>query len=110
MSTPKHRTAPDSSYFVTTKCWQRRSILRLPDIAKILIETLCHYRQQATSLLHEYAILLTPSPTTSPEKTVQFIESGYARPIHLHRGHKLLFVRNLSKKRKIGHTHQSLAC
>src|SRR2546430_2461544 len=24
MSTPKHRTAPGSSYFVTTKCWQGR--------------------------------------------------------------------------------------
>jgi putative transposase len=83
MSTPKHRTAPDTSYFVTTKCWQGRTVFQVHENAEILIEALFHYRDLNSYLLHEFVVMpdhlhlmLTPSPTTSLEKTMQFIKGG----------------------------------
>jgi putative transposase len=96
MSTPKHRTAPGSSYFVTTKCWQGRHLLQLPEIAIILVRTLLHYREQNAYLLHEFVVmpnhihvLLTPAVNTSLERAVQFIKGGGSHAIHKERGHKM---------------------
>src|SRR2546423_1823232 len=78
MSTPKHRTAPGSSYFVTTKCWQGRSVFQVPEAAEILIKILFEYRDCSVYLLHELVImpdhihlLLTPSRATTLEKAMQ---------------------------------------
>jgi putative transposase len=96
MSTPKHRTAPGTSYFVTTKCWQGRTIFQLADNAEILIKTLFHYREQKAYLLHEFVVmpdhlhlLLTPSASAVLEKNIQLIKGGSSHEIHMRRGHKM---------------------
>jgi putative transposase len=96
MSAPKHRTAPGSSYFVTTRCWQGRTIFHVPELAQILIKTMLDYRQQGAYLLHEFVVMpdhlhliLTPSSATSLEKAVQLIKGGSSHRIHLCRGHKM---------------------
>jgi putative transposase len=96
MATPRHRTAPGTSYFVTTKCWQGRSVFQVPQNAEILIKTLFHYRGRGDYLLHEFLVmpdhlhlLLTPSPTTSLEKAVQLIKGGSSHQIHKERNQSM---------------------
>ena len=89
MSTPKHRTAPGSTYFVTTKCWQGRCVFQVPGISQILVETLFHYRGESAYLLHEFVLmpnhvhlLMTPGAKTSLEKAIQLIKGGSSHRIH----------------------------
>ena len=96
MSTPKHRTAPGTSYFVTTKCWQGRSVFQLPEIAEIMLQTLFTYRDRGAYLLHEFVVMpdhlhliLTPGPTTSLEKAIQLIKGGSSHQIHKARNQKM---------------------
>jgi putative transposase len=96
MSTPKHRTAPGTSYFVTTKCWQGRAVFQVSENAEILIETLFHYRDLDAYLIHEFVVmpdhlhlLLTPSTTTSLEKAMQFIKGGSSHRIRKVRNQKM---------------------
>ena len=95
MSTLDHRTAPGSSYFVTTRCAQGRSVFQIPEVAQILITAILHYRDTDAYLLHEFVVmpnhlhvLLTPGPTTSLEKAVQLIKVGSSFHISKQRGHK----------------------
>ncbi len=96
MSTPTHRTAPGTSYFITTKCWQSRAIFQVPENAEILIEALFHYRDRKAYALHEFVVmpdhvhlLLTPSSTASLEKVLQFIKGGSSHQIHKARKQKM---------------------
>jgi putative transposase len=96
MATPRHRTAPGTSYFVTTKCWQGRTVFLIPETAQILTDTLFHYRDRKAYLLHEFVVmpdhlhlLLTPSPTSSLEKCVQLVKGGSSHQIHKERNHKM---------------------
>jgi putative transposase len=89
MTTPKHRTVPGTSYFVTTKCWQGRTVFQVPPNAEILIRTLFHYRGRGDYLLHEFVVmpdhlhlLLTPSATTNLEKAIQLVKGGSSHQIH----------------------------
>ena len=96
MATPRHRTAPGTSYFVTTKCWQARTVFQVPETAEILVRTLFHYRNRGDYLLHEFVImpdhlhfLLTPNSTTSLEKAVQLIKGGSSHQIRKVRNQKI---------------------
>src|SRR5260370_2397224 len=96
MSTPTHRTAPGTSYFVTTKCWQGRCIFQVPEIAGILLRTIFDYRERKAYLLHEFVVmpdhlhlLLTPCPTSSLEKCVQLVKGRSSYQIHKERNHKM---------------------
>lgn len=96
MSTPRHRTAPGCSYFVTTKCWQGRSVFQVSETAQIVVETLFHYRDRGAYSLHEFVLmpdhlhlLLTPSATTSLERALQFIKGGSSRRIHAERNQRM---------------------
>ena len=96
MSTPKHRTAPGTSYFVTTKCWQGRTVFQIAEIADILLQTLFTYRDRGLYLLHEFVVmpnhlhlLITPSPTTSLEKAMQSIKGGSSYRVHKQRNQKI---------------------
>jgi len=67
---------------VTTETWGRRSLFNNDRWAKLLIDTLCHYRG-TTYLLHEFAIMpdhihVLMTPLTSLEKAVQFIKGGFS--------------------------------
>jgi putative transposase len=96
MSTPSHRTAPGSSYFVTTKCWQGRSLFQVTEIAEIVVTALFHYRDRNAYLLHEFVLmpnhlhlLLTPAATTSLEKAIQLIKGGSSHQIHKVRANEM---------------------
>jgi len=96
MATPKHRTAPGSSYFVTTKCWEGRTIFRVTENAEILLKTVFDYRDSGVFSLHSFVImpdhihvLITPSASSSLEKGVQLIKGGSSHRIHKVRGHKM---------------------
>ena len=96
MATPRHRSAPGSSYFVTTRCWQGRRIFQVPEIADVLLRTIFDYRERGAYLLHEFVVmpdhlhlLLTPSPTSSLEKCVQLVKGGSSYQIHKERNHKM---------------------
>jgi len=96
MSTPAHRTVPGASYFVTTKCWQGRSIFQVTEIAEILLNTILHYRDSGAYLLHEFVIMpdhlhlvLTPNSETSLEKAIQLIKGGSSHRIHRERGNRM---------------------
>lgn len=96
MSTPRHRTAPSSSYFVTTKCWQGRHIFQVPEVAEILLRSLLDYRNRKAYLLHEFVLMpdhlhlmLTPAETTSLEKALQLIKGGSSHRIHKERSHRM---------------------
>ena len=96
MSTPKHRTAPGASYFITTKCWQGRAVFQVSENAEILVEALFNYRDRNAYALHEFVVmpdhlhlLLTPSSTTSLEKVMQFIKGGSSHQIRKARNQKM---------------------
>jgi putative transposase len=96
MSTPDHRAAPSSSYFVTTRCAQGRNVFQIPEVAQILIAAMLHYRDTTAYLLHEFVVMpnhlhlvLTPGPTTSLERAVQLIKGGSSYQIRKERGHKM---------------------
>jgi REP-associated tyrosine transposase len=73
------------TFFVTTVTAQRRPIFRRETTAKLLIDTLMHYRDERKFLLHEFVImpdhvhaLLTPAPEISLERAMQFIKGGFS--------------------------------
>jgi len=91
-----HRTAPDFTYFVTTKTWQGRSVFQVCENAEILIESVIRYRDAASYLLHEFVVMpdhlhliLTPAGDTTLEKAMQLIKGGSSHAIHQRRGSKL---------------------
>jgi putative transposase len=70
---------------VTTSTWARREVFRNPQWAKLLIDTLYHYRSSAY-LLHEFVIMpdhihALITPLTSLEKSVQFIKGGFSHRV-----------------------------
>jgi len=92
MASPKHRTAPGTSYFVTTRCWQGRNIFQVSKTAEILLKTILRYRDQGCYMLHEFVVMpnhihliLTPSGNTSLERAVQLIKGGSSHEIHKER-------------------------
>jgi putative transposase len=96
MSTPDHRRAPGSSYFVTTRCAQGRNVFQIPEVAQMLTTAILHYRDSKAYLLHEFVVipnhihvLLTPGQTASLEKAVQLIKGGSFFQIGKQRGHKM---------------------
>jgi putative transposase len=78
----EHATNTGQTYMVTTETWGRRSLFNADRWAKLLIDTLYHYRG-TTYLLHEFAIMpdhihVLMTPLTSLEKAVQLIKGGFS--------------------------------
>lgn len=78
----EHATNTGQTYMVTTETWGRRSLFRAERWAKLLIDTIYHYRARAY-LLHEFVIMpdhihVLITPQTSLEKAVQFIKGGFS--------------------------------
>jgi putative transposase len=75
----------DRVFFITTITAGRIPIFRRETTAKLLMDTLAHYRDQKKFLLHEFVImpdhihaLLTPAAEISLERAVQFIKGGFS--------------------------------
>ncbi len=67
---------------ITSATWGRRSLFSREPWARLLIDTLYHYRG-SQYLLHEFVIMpdhihLLLTPKTSLEKAVQFIKGGFS--------------------------------
>jgi len=78
----EHATNNAQTYMVTSSTWERRALFQAEPWAKLLIDTLYHYRPSAY-LLHEFAIMPNHfhaliTPQTSLEKAVQFIKGGFS--------------------------------
>jgi putative transposase len=77
--------ASDRVFFVTSITAHRIPIFRRETTARLLIETLAHYRDQQKFLLHEFVImpdhihvLLMPAAEISLERAMQFIKGGFS--------------------------------
>jgi putative transposase len=88
MATPKHRTRPEGTYFITTNTWQRRALFRRETVAAIVEAAIFHYRHLGNFFVHRYVIMpdhlhviLTPAHSISLEKALQLIKGGSAHEI-----------------------------
>ena len=70
------------TYFVTTSCAERRRVFQVDRNAKLLVETILHYRGHF--LLHAYVVMpdhvhliLTPQNVTL-ERAMQYIKGGFS--------------------------------
>jgi putative transposase len=80
--TREDATNTGQTYMVTSATWERRSLFRNERWARLLTDTLYHYRGSAY-LLHEFVIMpdhfhVLITPRTSLEKSVQFIKGGFS--------------------------------
>lgn len=78
----EHATNTGQTYMVTSATWERRSLFRNERWARLLIDTLYHYRG-TPYLLHEFVIMpdhfhILLTPKTSLEKAVQYIKGGFS--------------------------------
>jgi putative transposase len=70
------------TYMLTAETWCRRDLFQNERWARLLIETLHHYRGTAY-LLHDFVVMpdhlhILITPLTSLEKAVQFIKGGFS--------------------------------
>ena len=80
--TREHATNTGRTYVITSATWGRRSLFSKDQWARLLVETLHHYRGSAY-LLHEFVVMhdhihVLLTPKTSLEKAVQFIKGGFS--------------------------------
>ena len=88
MAVPPRRIKVPGTYFVTSRTWESRELFIKATVCEIVIETLFHYRDQHSYLLHSFVLMpehfhliLTPGADISLERAVQFIKGGSARSI-----------------------------
>ncbi|HYM78989.1 MAG TPA: transposase [Candidatus Dormibacteraeota bacterium] len=80
--TREHATNTGQTYMITSSTWGRRALFSREVWAKLLIDTLYHYRGTAY-LLHEFVVMpdhihVLLTPNTSLERAVQFIKGGFS--------------------------------
>ncbi len=78
----EHATRTGNTYMVTSTTWNRAGHFRNERWARLLIDTIYHYRETAY-LLHEFVVMpdhvhVLLTPRTSLEKAVQFIKGGFS--------------------------------
>jgi len=80
--TREHATSNGRTYMITSRTWGSRTLFSREACAKLLIDTLSHYRGSAY-LLHEFVVMpdhihVILTPKASLEKAVQFIKGGFS--------------------------------
>jgi putative transposase len=80
--TREHATNNGQTYMMTSSTWGRRCLFSREVWAKLLIDTLYHYRGTAY-LLHEFVVMpdhvhVLVTPETRLEKAVQFLKGGFS--------------------------------
>jgi putative transposase len=78
----EHATNNGQTYMVTSSTWGRHALFQKQLWARLLIDTLYHYRGSAY-LLHEFVVMpdhihVLLTPKTSLEKAMQFIKGGFS--------------------------------
>jgi putative transposase len=76
---------PHGTYFVTFSTWQRRRLFVVEPYARLFLKTIYGYRRQGRFDLHAFVLmpehvhlLLTPAPSVTLERSIQFIKGGYS--------------------------------
>ena len=84
-ASPDHVVAAQRTFFVTTTTWQRRPLFRTERLARLLIDTIYHYRAEKRYLLHEFVVmpdhvhlLLTLDEHIAIERAMQLIKGGFS--------------------------------
>lgn len=72
-----------NTYFVTAGLWGKRSLFQTERMAKLLVDTLFHYRLEGKYLLHEFVVMpnhihLLLSPSENLARAMQFIKGGFS--------------------------------
>ena len=83
---PRDRSLSDSStYFITARTWQGRTLFQSERMARLFIETLYAYRAQARFHLHEFVVMpnhfhliLSPGAGITLERAMQLIKGGFS--------------------------------
>lgn len=80
--TREHATNAGHTYMITSQTWGRRDLFSKEPWARLLIDTIYHYRVAAYSL-HAFVVMpdhihILLSPKTSLEKAAQFIKGGFS--------------------------------
>ena len=85
MTIPYRSTTGDGTYFITASTWEKKCLLQSGRMAELLINVLSHYQKQDKYRLHEFVVmpnhfhlLITPAPSVTLEKAVQFIKGGFS--------------------------------
>jgi putative transposase len=78
-------TTAFNTYFITSGTRGGRFILQSDRMARLLMDTLLHYRSCGNYLLHAYVVmpshihlLITPAPGVTLERAMQLIKGGYS--------------------------------
>jgi len=73
------------TYFITSTTWERRAILQSHQLCDLLLNVIRENRAKGRFQVHEFVfmrdhvhLLLTPAPSVSLEKAVQFIKGGFS--------------------------------
>jgi putative transposase len=96
MARPKHRTRPAATYFVTTSTRNHAALLQRADVAVIVEKAIFKYRDAGNFLVHAYVVMpdhfhaiVTPSASTSLEKSMMLIKGGSSHEVGRHLDKKL---------------------
>lgn len=78
-------THQNATYHVSTQAWNRTNILQSERMARLLLDTLYLYRSLEKFQLHAFVVmpnhlhvLISPHPTITLERSVQFIKGGFS--------------------------------
>jgi putative transposase len=92
---PTRTLNPHGTYFVTFSTWQRRRLFVVEPYVRLFLKTLHGYRRQGRFELHAFVVmpehvhlLLTPVPSVTLERAIQYIKGGYSHALGVERGKK----------------------
>ncbi len=92
---PTRSLNPHGTYFVTFSTWQRRGLFIVESYSRLFLKTLYGYRRQGRFELHAFVLmpehvhlLLTPAPSITLERSLQFIKGGYSYALGVELGRK----------------------
>jgi len=78
----------EQTYFITTSVWQKQSLFQADNWARLVIESIYHYRKENIYLLHAFVIMpdhmhliVTPNVGVTIERSVQYIKGGSSHRI-----------------------------
>jgi putative transposase len=84
MAIPHRGRTSESTYFVTTNCWDKKSLLQTDRSASLLVAIMLSYREAGKYQLHEFAVmpnhlhlLLTPTGIAL-ERAMQLIKGRFS--------------------------------
>jgi putative transposase len=85
---PSRLFSPPGTYFLTFSTWHRRRLFVVENYARLLLQTLYHYRREGRFALQAFVlmpdhvhVLLTPAKDVTIERAVQLIKGAYSHEL-----------------------------